>query len=531
MAHTEELGKREPNTQAAAQELTDILESLPAFEPCFGPAENWTEELRRKRFPVWDLWPEDWRLNPPTRFKDAWWAYGSGWLVLCDSEGGATKRCRVADDPTGQVRPQAVLRVLAARAQAIPDGIRKTLTQQWRIAAGLGSEDDVAAPEVLIRNEWHERRLLVREVMPRVLQVLDTAIRAVRQASGDPQPLLALKKDDLLHDETRDRALAQLREVPHLLTTPTSSSNAQRGPVQRSQLAEVERVLNLAHRHSLTFLMHACFSIGCYHTMAMRLDRDYKRKGQVHAADVQKLQEQLVRCREAASDLAEVYEPAWSLLVDAHRPRRGSSFAFECVYEMSRAAVANWNRIHSTVPGAELLDLLINTAKYILCPEKAAKTHWNDINAEFAIVRHKHGLRPELFRHPQADELAVLDAMIGDLLKPEPDPQAPESVPQVKPSVHPFLGNGGPAKTLDAICSAIQKSSDAGRHLAEGDSTSFHEALQHLGQQDKKKAKDYMAPLGRLCTGGWITRVGADVVLTALGASEGNRRRQRGRRR
>lgn len=445
MAHADGLERDGLTTQAAAQDLHDILESLPAFEPCYGPAESWHEDLRKKRLPVWDLWPEEWRRNPPVKVKDTWWALGRGWLVMCDSECRGTKRCRVADSANEQARPEAVQRVFGARANAIPDGVRVTLTNEWRIAAGI-SAGDHAEPEVFARNDWYERRMLVREVMPRVLRVLDLAIRAVRQANGNGAALVALKKDELLHDETRDRAVAQLREVPHVVYNPPQPVDRRRGPQRATPQDEgVALVLDLGHRYSLQFLLHACYSLGCYRDVASGLAQDRTRLGKVRAVDVQRLQDRMEKSTLAAEDLKGVYVPAWSLLVDAHPSTQGTVLAFQTVFDMSCAAVANWKLIRSSVPGDGVLDLIISTGTYILCSEEKAKGYWSDINAEFARARHKHGLPPRLFRHPQADELAAMDAMLGDLLLPtavgNTGATAATSQAMAKP-MHDALGKG-----------------------------------------------------------------------------------------
>ncbi len=89
----------------------------------------------------------------------------------------------------------------------------------------------------------------------------------------------------------------------------------------------------------------------------------------------------------------------------------------------------------------------------------------------------------------------------------------------------PTLGNGGPAKTFDAVCAAILEAKKA-TVLEPGDQVEQTAVVKRILKDERKKASDYLAPRGRLSRGGWIMREHERVMLTARGAEEGMRRQQ-----
>ncbi|MBK8977649.1 MAG: hypothetical protein IPM29_17200 [Planctomycetes bacterium] len=115
--------------------------------------------------------------------------------------------------------------------------------------------------------------------------------------------------------------------------------------------------------------------------------------------------------------------------------------------------------------------------------------------------------------------VAVLRRVIG--VGERPHEATDESMP-----AEPRLGNGGPAKTLEAVGRAVRKHKGAAAILRLGDRAELAVVLTHLGDQDRKKATDYLAPSGRLCRGGWIRRERDDVILTQRGADDLNTRNE-----
>lgn len=205
-------GRGQLKPDEAAVLLHDVLVDVPAFDVCSGPVEAWPEEFRRRRFPIWDLWPRSWQQDPPVQPCDAWHAYGRGNLAMWGSDQPGAVGC-VAPGAFAEEQRAAVKRVLAARAEHVPDHIRAALARCWRVAAQRSTKSQ-EEPEVYLRNDWHERRRLVAGVMPRIIALLPLAARSVRSWRGGETAIHALIHDDLLHDETRDYAVRALRRVP-----------------------------------------------------------------------------------------------------------------------------------------------------------------------------------------------------------------------------------------------------------------------------------------------------------------------------
>jgi hypothetical protein len=189
---------------AAVQRLLELLDGLPPFDPCRGPVESWTEGVRSNYLPVWALWPTHLQIAPPQRIKETWWAYGKGSLLML-----APAAFPVFSDVPGSATPDlqpTIQRVLDSRANSMPEHVRETIIGTWRATRG-------GEPQVVIRNEWHERREAVARIRPEIDLVIPGANRAITRAGGDLSVLRALAKDDVLHHETVDAAVAQLNRV------------------------------------------------------------------------------------------------------------------------------------------------------------------------------------------------------------------------------------------------------------------------------------------------------------------------------
>lgn len=191
----------------AAERLITILEGLPAFEPCRDRPDQWPDYVRHEYFPVWDLWPDAWRDEGYGLFRDFWFAYGHGRLVM-DRNVGMPECAAVRYLPQPDM-DRAVGRVLASPANSIPDGARDTLTRGWRCSPVPTS----AQPAVFIRNVWHERRLLLKPIRLEIDRILPLAVRAVVRVDGNTEFSHRVKTDEFLHHETVDFALAQLNKA------------------------------------------------------------------------------------------------------------------------------------------------------------------------------------------------------------------------------------------------------------------------------------------------------------------------------
>jgi len=220
VAETQQAAENEGNPQGAALQLRNILAGLPSFEQYNGTVDQWTQEQREKRFPVWDLWPEGWRQQPPSPIEQSWSVYGSvggqvGGLCALATWGPSWNSIvtSYAAGPQSDLR-DAVERVLNSRAKINPPPkILEALENAWRACVHAGPNH---GPEVIVRNEWEERRAVVAKIRPQIDALLPTAVREVRQVGGDKEPLLALQIDEFLSDDTIDKAIAQLRvAVPH----------------------------------------------------------------------------------------------------------------------------------------------------------------------------------------------------------------------------------------------------------------------------------------------------------------------------
>lgn len=211
MTEPEQADGGDSRLRNAATRLFEALDQVPDFEPCRGPAESWPEDVRRKRLPVWDICPDHWGAYGPQRVKDAWFAFGRGKLVFWEPGGrgvhGATSP-GIYD--SSRRSSDALARVMAAAATMIPAEVRQNLAEGWRAVAQVRPP---AEPEVFIQNEWHLRRAALAAVIPIIKSCLPQAKRAVIRVQGDVRPLDELIKDDVLHCETVDAALAQLRPV------------------------------------------------------------------------------------------------------------------------------------------------------------------------------------------------------------------------------------------------------------------------------------------------------------------------------
>jgi hypothetical protein len=157
---------------------------------------------------VWDLWPEDWRTQHSNRFKDAWFAFGGSWLLMRTHGGQRMLMTLVAGTGTPAMAP-AIARVLAAKANSIPEEVRASLKRSWKNIPYSRPDE----PELFVRNDWYERRELVATVRAEIDGLVPVAVRAVTRAGGDTAPLNALKGDDILHYETVDAAMAQLNRA------------------------------------------------------------------------------------------------------------------------------------------------------------------------------------------------------------------------------------------------------------------------------------------------------------------------------
>ena len=89
------------------------------------------------------------------------------------------------------------------------------------------------------------------------------------------------------------------------------------------------------------------------------------------------------------------------------------------------------------------------------------------------------------------------------------------------------LGSGGPARTLTAAGQVILAGRRPGSVLAAGDETTLKAAVARMPENEAKKARDYLAPSGKLVKGGWIERDDLRVIFTAKGAEAAMRRIRR----
>jgi hypothetical protein len=209
---------------AAVEQLIELLDDLPVFDPCRGPVESWPEEQRWSHFPVWDISPDEVRQREFSDVKTLWCAYGYGSLVFC-----IPNRPPLISIARGSGLPEkqpAVQRVLAAAAVHIPDHARQTLLNGWR----QNPRCSHAEPEVFVRNVWHERLAHVSTVMPEIDRLLPLALRAVSRTRGsDVGPLHRLKQHCFLDFETVDDAVAQLKVALPPATEPVTSVSSSKG--------------------------------------------------------------------------------------------------------------------------------------------------------------------------------------------------------------------------------------------------------------------------------------------------------------
>ncbi len=201
------------NTQeslvSAAQQLIELLDGLPNFDPCRGPVEAWPEHTRQTYFPVWDLASDYWRdRQHDSRFQplqSLWCAFGDGRIITLRTDGitevSSAPGCGLPD------LQAAVSRVLNAKANSVPNWVREGLLSGWQSCHWISRKE----PEVLIRNVWYERELAVAAVKPGIEHILPLATRAVNRVGGKAEFLHALKTDKFLHFDTVDGAVAQLR--------------------------------------------------------------------------------------------------------------------------------------------------------------------------------------------------------------------------------------------------------------------------------------------------------------------------------
>ena len=93
-------------------------------------------------------------------------------------------------------------------------------------------------------------------------------------------------------------------------------------------------------------------------------------------------------------------------------------------------------------------------------------------------------------------------------------------------------GVGYSTDDIDALVQQLRDQDHADKDLVDdgADEPPAVAVAKLKDESKKKKAADYLAPSGRLCSGGWILREEQDVVLTELGARAGTDRMQRARR-
>ena len=168
---------------------------------------------------------------------------------------------------------------------------------------------------------------------------------------------------------------------------------------------------------ALNVLLLSSHSIGCLRVFASGLSRIKRSTGTVETPLVVQAMAKATLCREASAVLDGVYSDTWSLLVDANRPPPGQPLAFQKVYEMARALCASLDRVLPSTPESDTVDLVIAAARYQLCTSEEASALWTAINQEFAIAGNKYGIRIAPIRHPEADTMAQVDAMMAPLLR------------------------------------------------------------------------------------------------------------------
>ena len=168
---------------------------------------------------------------------------------------------------------------------------------------------------------------------------------------------------------------------------------------------------------ALNVLLLSSHSIGCLRVFASGLSRIKRSTGTVETPLVAQAMAKATLCREASAVLDGVYSDTWSLLVDANRPPPGQPLAFQKVYEMARALCASLDRVLPSTPESDTVDLVIAAARYQLCTSEEASALWTAINQEFAIAGNKYGIRIAPIRHPEADTMAQVDAMMAPLLR------------------------------------------------------------------------------------------------------------------
>lgn len=123
-------------------------------------------------------------------------------------------------------------------------------------------------------------------------------------------------------------------------------------------------------------------------------------------------------------------------------------------------------------------------------------------------------------RLPFASDHVKVHGVTGDNRPPTPEP------PRLDDPAH-GLGHGGPARTLTAAGRVILAGRRPGIVLAAGDETTLKAAVARMPENEAKKARDYLAPSGKLVQGGWIERDGLRVIFTAKGAEAAMRRIRR----
>ena len=205
--------------------------------------------------------------------------------------------------------------------------------------------------------------------------------------------------------------------------------------MNQPQDAPLGKRLVEAQRAALNFLLLSSHSIGCLRACASGLSRIKLSTGTVEAPLVAEAMAKATLCRDSLADLDGVYSEAWSLLVDANRPPTGQPLAFQKVYEMAQALCASLDRVLSSTPEPETVDLVIEAARYQLCTGDEATALWTTINQEFAIAGNKYGIRLAPIRHPEADTMAAVDAMVAPLLRaPHKSWEGPGDVPDQRDS-------------------------------------------------------------------------------------------------
>jgi hypothetical protein len=165
--------------------------------------------IRQRHFPVWDIWPDSWRMTPPAQeIKGTWTAYGNFQLLMHSPSSSNVIVGQVRGVGSQETR-DSIERILASPARAMPDPIRKRLEEGWR----THQQPKHGPLEVIIRNDWYERGILVQALLPKLRRLRGDAVRAVQRARGDATAIERLLKDEMLNYETVDAAIAQLRLV------------------------------------------------------------------------------------------------------------------------------------------------------------------------------------------------------------------------------------------------------------------------------------------------------------------------------